>query len=173
MGCRAGPRISIRAIKPIEAALLSGRLLFIAAPLPDSQIQRYAGRQSDCSDHHVDGEEPDEVKRVAFIGDELPVGRAGLATIRGEQLARCVRAVQFGEPVPGHKHAGGHTGDVTANRFYNCQPSHHNVPVSGMTWQNWPLPKSKQALTLQLRFLPTSESMGNHDSKIVDAGSVD
>jgi hypothetical protein len=28
-------------------------------------------------------------------------------------------------------------------------------------------------LALQLRFLPTSESMGNHDSKIVDAGSVD
>ena len=28
------------------------------------------------------------------------------------------------------------TGDVTANRFYNCQPSHHHVPVSGMTWQN-------------------------------------
>jgi len=30
-----------------------------------------------------------------------------------------------------------------------------------------------QALTLQLRFLKVSESMGNHDSKIVDAGSVD
>jgi hypothetical protein len=29
------------------------------------------------------------------------------------------------------------------------------------------------ALALQLRFLRTSESMGNHDSKIVDAGSVD
>jgi hypothetical protein len=29
------------------------------------------------------------------------------------------------------------------------------------------------ALALQLRFLRASESMGNHDSKIVDAGSVD
>jgi hypothetical protein len=28
-------------------------------------------------------------------------------------------------------------------------------------------------LTLQLPFLKISESMGNHDSKIVDAGSVD
>ncbi len=28
-------------------------------------------------------------------------------------------------------------------------------------------------LALQLRFLRDSESMGNHDSKIVDAGSVD
>jgi hypothetical protein len=29
------------------------------------------------------------------------------------------------------------------------------------------------ALALQLPFLKVSESMGNHDSKIVDAGSVD
>jgi hypothetical protein len=29
------------------------------------------------------------------------------------------------------------------------------------------------APALQLRFLKVSESMGNHDSKIVDAGSVD
>jgi hypothetical protein len=29
------------------------------------------------------------------------------------------------------------------------------------------------ALALQLRFLKASESMGNHDSKIVDAGGVD
>jgi hypothetical protein len=28
-------------------------------------------------------------------------------------------------------------------------------------------------LALQLRFLKVSESMGNHDSKIVDAGGVD
>jgi hypothetical protein len=28
-------------------------------------------------------------------------------------------------------------------------------------------------LALQLPFLSVSESMGNHDSKIVDAGSVD
>jgi hypothetical protein len=30
-----------------------------------------------------------------------------------------------------------------------------------------------QTLTLQLPFLQISESMGNHDSKIVDAASVD
>ena len=30
-----------------------------------------------------------------------------------------------------------------------------------------------QALALQLLFREVSESMGNHDSKIVDAGSVD
>ena len=29
------------------------------------------------------------------------------------------------------------------------------------------------ALALQLHFLEVSESMGNHDSKIVDAGSID
>ncbi len=29
------------------------------------------------------------------------------------------------------------------------------------------------ALTLQLPFMQVSESMGNHDSKIVDAASVD
>jgi hypothetical protein len=29
------------------------------------------------------------------------------------------------------------------------------------------------SLALQLPFLQVSESMGNHDSKIVDAGSVD
>src|SRR5476649_2831720 len=32
---------------------------------------------------------------------------------------------------------------------------------------------SGQTLTLQLLFLSGSESMGNHDSNIVDAGSVD
>lgn len=30
-----------------------------------------------------------------------------------------------------------------------------------------------RALTLQLPFLKSSESMGNHDSEIVDASSVD
>jgi len=30
-----------------------------------------------------------------------------------------------------------------------------------------------QTLTLQLPFMQVSESMGNHDSKIVDAASVD
>jgi len=33
-------------------------------------------------------------------------------------------------------------------------------------------PESKQTLALQLPFMKISESMGNHDSKIVDAGSV-
>ena len=33
--------------------------------------------------------------------------------------------------------------------------------------------KEVQLLALQLPFLEVSESMGNHDSKIVDAGSVD
>jgi hypothetical protein len=32
---------------------------------------------------------------------------------------------------------------------------------------------SHRDLALQLRFLRDSESMGNHDSKIVDAGRVD
>jgi len=31
----------------------------------------------------------------------------------------------------------------------------------------------RKNLALQLPFMRTSESMGNHDSKIVDAGSVD
>src|SRR5437879_1542504 len=85
---------------PTEEALLSGRFRFIAPPRPDSQTYHYAKRQSDCSEHHDDGEEPDEVKRVAFIGDELPVPGAAPATIPGEQLARCVPAVQLGEPEP-------------------------------------------------------------------------
>jgi hypothetical protein len=32
---------------------------------------------------------------------------------------------------------------------------------------------ARECLALQLRFLKVSESMGNHDSKIVDAGGVD
>jgi hypothetical protein len=32
---------------------------------------------------------------------------------------------------------------------------------------------ARSLLTLQLPFMEVSESMGNHDSKIVDAGSVD
>jgi hypothetical protein len=38
-----------------------------------------------------------------------------------------------------------------------------------------PLPASwsRISLTLQLRFWEMSESMGNHDSDVVDAGSVD
>jgi hypothetical protein len=32
---------------------------------------------------------------------------------------------------------------------------------------------SRRTLTLQLLFLKASESMGNHDSKVVDADSVD
>jgi len=32
---------------------------------------------------------------------------------------------------------------------------------------------ASHVLALQLPFLKVSESMGNHDSKIVDAGSVD
>ena len=35
------------------------------------------------------------------------------------------------------------------------------------------LGKRTIGLALQLRFLRDSESMGNHDSKIVDAGRVD
>jgi hypothetical protein len=34
-------------------------------------------------------------------------------------------------------------------------------------------PESKQTLALQLLFLRASESMGNHDSNVVDASSVD
>jgi hypothetical protein len=34
-------------------------------------------------------------------------------------------------------------------------------------------PDNHLGLALQLCFLRASESMGNHDSKIVDAGSVD
>jgi|HubBroStandDraft_4_1064222.scaffolds.fasta_scaffold1639277_2 hypothetical protein len=37
---------------------------------------------------------------------------------------------------------------------------------------NGPL-RNDLLLALQLRFLKVSESMGNHDSKIVDAGGVD
>jgi hypothetical protein len=33
--------------------------------------------------------------------------------------------------------------------------------------------KNRLSLTLQLPFMQVSESMGNHDSKIVDAASVD
>jgi len=36
-----------------------------------------------------------------------------------------------------------------------------------------PQSADEEALALQLLFLEVSESMGNHDSKIVDAGSVD
>jgi hypothetical protein len=35
------------------------------------------------------------------------------------------------------------------------------------------LDQSRESLALQLPFMEFSESMGNHDSKIVDAASVD
>ena len=41
-----------------------------------------------------------------------------------------------------------------------------------LAWREIPLGKQSR-LALQLLFLRGSESMGNHDSKIVDAGSVD
>ena len=91
---------------PTEAVLLSGRFRFIVPPLPASQIQPYASRQSNYSDPHVDGEERNEVKRVAFIGDELPFGEVVHAAKRGEQLACRVPAVQLEEPEPGHEYAG-------------------------------------------------------------------
>jgi hypothetical protein len=37
----------------------------------------------------------------------------------------------------------------------------------------WLTPERSRGLALQLPFLQISESMGNHDSKIVDAASVD
>jgi hypothetical protein len=39
--------------------------------------------------------------------------------------------------------------------------------------QSLPLATGTSTLALQLPFPKISESMGNHDSKIVDAGSVD
>src|ERR1700692_532774 len=46
---------------------------------------------------------------------------------------------------------------------------------SGSCSENYAIPHdlSGQTLTLQLPFMQASESMGNHDSKIVDAASVD
>ncbi len=40
-------------------------------------------------------------------------------------------------------------------------------PSGHLLWETW------LVLALQLLFRKTSESMGNHDSEIVDAGSVD
>jgi hypothetical protein len=69
----------------------------------------------------------------------------------------------------------------TENHISHCQSWTSNQLVGGAlpihafasgraTIQDVP----GQTLTLQLFFLRTSsESMGNHDSKIVDAGSVD
>ena len=45
------------------------------------------------------------------------------------------------------------------------------VPGSGVAASQ--ASKSRKALALQLRNRRSSESMGNHNSKIVDAGSVD
>jgi soluble lytic murein transglycosylase-like protein len=55
---------------------------------------------------------------------------------------------------------------------YNAGPRRIRDWLSG----RGPLPNETRAyvrLALQLRFLKVSESMGNHDSKIVDAGGVD
>jgi hypothetical protein len=56
------------------AALLAGRSRFIGPPLPDSQTEPCASRQTNRSDRHVHDEERNEVERVVFIGDELPFG---------------------------------------------------------------------------------------------------
>ena len=41
-------------------------------------------------------------------------------------------------------------------------------------WRHWVVLRTRiSTLALQLPFPKISESMGNHDSKIVDAGSVD
>src|ERR1700724_3168406 len=47
--------------------------------------------------------------------------------------------------------------------------------LDSLVWSRFSLPAGdcKQALALQLRFLKGSESMGNHDSNIVDACCVD
>jgi hypothetical protein len=47
-------------------------------------------------------------------------------------------------------------------------------PAGELTWlSDVDVATCAAALALQLPFLKVSESMGNHDSKIVDAGSVD
>jgi hypothetical protein len=53
-----------------------------------------------------------------------------------------------------------------------CQYESFHPELESQPGHRWN-PDSQQALALQLRFLRGSESMGNHDSKIVDAGSVD
>jgi hypothetical protein len=59
----------------------------------------------------------------------------------------------------------------------NARPT--DTPTQGNNAPGEPQPASPATrkylkdLALQLPFLKTSESMGNHDSEIVDAGSVD
>jgi hypothetical protein len=56
-----------------------------------------------------------------------------------------------------------------------CRGRSISHEISGLFFEATP-PNSVRAslnLALQLPFLQVSESMGNHDSKIVDAGGVD
>ena len=53
-------------------------------------------------------------------------------------------------------------------RFVGTFRNSRVEPMMSVRWG-----KADLTLALQLRFLRGSESMGNHDSKIVDAGSVD
>lgn len=50
---------------------------------------------------------------------------------------------------------------------YGAKPEHYAVVGSALLWT------LEKGLALQLPFSEISESMGNHDSKIVGAGSVD
>jgi hypothetical protein len=52
-------------------------------------------------------------------------------------------------------------------------PQEHHHSAAGMRGRLPPARHSLHYLALQLPFLKASESMGNHDSAIVDAGSVD
>jgi hypothetical protein len=50
-------------------------------------------------------------------------------------------------------------------------PASADWPAMRLRAHPWPLPVA--GLALQLLYLKASESMGNHDSKVVDADSVD
>jgi hypothetical protein len=61
-------------------------------------------------------------------------------------------------------------------RFLGAQIAGTNEPVSHDIEAILPWladPAIRQMLALQLRFWKMSESMGNHDSEVVDASSVD
>jgi hypothetical protein len=63
--------------------------------------------------------------------------------------------------------------DVVWQGFNTSFHEADGITKSAICGDFFPHPRTFLSLALQLPFLKISESMGNHDSKIVDADSVD
>src|SRR5713226_8820523 len=103
--------------------------------------------------------------RLRELGIELPKVPAPVANyVPAARLGNVIFLAGTGPIKPDGKLATGKVGiDVTLDE------ANQHARLVGLVL----LAVMRQELALQLPFLKVSESMGNHDSNIVDAGSVD